>query len=182
MDSAAAPVSSGAAALRVERLSITHPDSARLVEEVQQEYVRRYGGRDETPIVSTYFEMPAGAFFVGYLDAEPVATGAWRRRTDVPVDGTWLSAEVKRMYVAPRARGLGLARTMLLHLERTAREAGARAMVLETGIRQPEAIRLYESSGYAPAPGFGFYRDAPLSRCFAKRFRDPEERCLSGPD
>ncbi|MCW2711581.1 MAG: GCN5-related N-acetyltransferase, partial [Marmoricola sp.] len=36
------------------------------------------------------------------------------------------------------------------------------------GIRQPEAIALYESAGYTPVPGFGFYKDAPLSRCFAK--------------
>ena len=41
-------------------------------------------------------------------------------------------------------------------------------MVLETGIRQPEAIALYESSGYLPMPGFGFYRDEPLSRCMAR--------------
>ena len=57
---------------------------------------------------------------------------------------------------------------MLAHLEETARAAGARAMVLETGMRQPEAIRLYASSGYVPVPGFGFYRDAPLSRCLAR--------------
>ena len=55
---------------------ITHPDAALLVEEVQEEYVVRYGGRDETPIDPTYFEEPAGAFFVGYLDDVPVVTGA----------------------------------------------------------------------------------------------------------
>ena len=51
---------------------------------------------------------------------------------------------------------------MLAHLEETARAAGAEAMVLETGLRQPEAIALYESSGYRPVAGFGYYRDAPL--------------------
>lgn len=153
---------------RVERVPITHPDAAVLVEEVQAEYVLRYGGRDETPIEPTYFEEPVGAFFVGYLGDDPVATGAWRRRTDVEVAGTRQTAEVKRMYVAPRARRSGLARAMLTHLEDTARAAGAEAMVLETGIRQPEAITLYESSGYAPVPGFGFYKDAPMSRCLAR--------------
>jgi GNAT superfamily N-acetyltransferase len=78
------------------------------------------------------------------------------------------AVEVKRMYVVPAARGRGLARTMLAHLERTAAEAGADVVVLETGLRQPEAIALYESSGYRPIPGFGHYRGAPLSRCFAK--------------
>lgn len=156
------------AEVRIERLSITHPDAALLVEEVQQEYTRRYGGRDETPIDPTYFAEPSGAFFVGYLERSPVVTGAWRRRSDVEFDGTRLSAEVKRMYVAPGARGLGLARAMLAHLEDTARDAGAEAMVLETGLRQPEAIALYESAGYTQVPGFGFYQDAPLSRCFAR--------------
>lgn len=157
--------------MRVEPRAITHPDAALLVEEVQEEYTLRYGGRDETPIDPTYFEQPAGAFFVGYLDDAPVFTGAWRRRADVEYAGTRLTAEIKRMYVAPRARGRGLARTMLAHLEETAREAGAEVMVLETGMRQPEAINLYESAGYTPVPGFGFYRDSPISRCFAKRLR-----------
>ena len=129
----------------------------------------RYGGRDETPIDPTYFEPPAGAFFVGYLDVVPVATGAWRARTDVEVAGSRRVAEVKRMYVAPGARGLGLARGMLAHLEQTARAAGADAMVLETGMRQPEAISLYLSSGYKPVAGFGFYKNSPISRCFARR-------------
>ena len=154
--------------LRIERLSITHPDAHRLVEEVQEEYVVRYGGRDETPIDPAYFTEPMGAFFVGYLDDVPVATGAWRRRTDVVVDGSSATAEVKRMYVAAPGRRRGLARAMLAHLEDTARLAGAEVMVLETGIRQPEAISLYESSGYRPVPGFGFYRDSPISRCFAR--------------
>lgn len=154
--------------LRIERLPITHPDAHRLVEEVQEEYVVRYGGRDETPIDPAYFTEPLGAFFVGYLHDVPVATGAWRRRTDVVVDGSSATAEVKRMYVAAPGRRRGLARAMLAHLEDTARLAGAEVMVLETGIRQPEAISLYESSGYRPVPGFGFYRDSPISRCFAR--------------
>jgi hypothetical protein len=57
---------------------------------------------------------------------------------------------------------------MLAHLEQTARAAGAVVMVLETGLGQPEAIALYESSGYTPIPGFGFYKDARLARCYAR--------------
>ncbi len=77
-------------------------------------------------------------------------------------------AEVKRMFVAPAAQRRGLARRMLAHLEHSAAGTGVRAMVLETGIAQPEAIALYTSSGYEPIAGFGHYRDSPLSRCFAK--------------
>ncbi len=127
-----------------------------------------YGGRDETPIEPSYFDIPMGAFFVGYLDDAPVATGAWRRRTDVEFEGTSQTAEIKRMYVVARARRVGLARAMLAHLEETALAAGAEAMVLETGTRQPEAITLYVTAGYTPVPGFGFYKDEPLSRCFAR--------------
>lgn len=154
--------------LRIERVPFTHPDAVLLTKEVQQEYVVRYGGRDDTPLSPSYFDAPAGAFFVGYLGDVPVVSGAWRRRTDVTFAGSSNSAEVKRMYVATSARRRGLARRMLAHLETTARAAGAEVMVLETGLRQPEAMALYESSGYVPIPGFGYYKDAPLSRCFAK--------------
>lgn len=156
--------------MRLVRVAYGDRDATRLVEQVQAEYVVRYGGPDETPLDPAMFEPPAGSFFVGYLGDEPVATGAWRR-SDVEVFGTRRTAEVKRMYVAPAARGRGLARVVLAHLERSAAESGAEALVLETGLKQPEAIALYESSGYAPVPGFGYYRDAPLSRCFGKDLR-----------
>lgn len=154
--------------VEIQRVGYGHPDAALLIEEVQAEYVVRYGGRDETPLDPLMFEPPEGSFFVGYLDRRPVATGAWRRST-VEALGTARTAEVKRMYVVPAARGRGLARRMLAHLEASAAEHGAEAMVLETGLAQPEAIALYESSGYQPIAAFGHYKDAPLSRCYGRR-------------
>ena len=62
------------------------------------------------------------------------------------------------MYVVPRARGLGVARRMLAHLEGTAAAAGAEVMILETGTAQPEAMALYESAGYVRIESFGHYR------------------------
>ena len=153
--------------LRIEAVGYGHPDAVRLINEVQGEYVARYGGPNETPLDPLMFAAPHGSFFVGYLDGTPVATGAWSRGT-VPAFGATITAEIKRMYVVPSARGRGVARRILGHLEQTAWESGAEAMVLETGLRQPEAITLYESSGYTPIPGFGHYRDSPLSRCFGK--------------
>ena len=146
-----------------------HPDATALIERVQAEYVERYGGPDESPVDPLMFDPPHGTFLVGYLDQEPVATGAWRRRDDVPALGATDVAEIKRMYVVPAARGAGHARTVLAELERTAAEAGVEALVLETGLRQPEAIALYTSSGYQRIEPFGHYRDSPLNRCFAKR-------------
>jgi ribosomal protein S18 acetylase RimI-like enzyme len=115
------------------------------------------------------FDPPRGSFYIGYLNQRPVVSGAWRRREDVTALGASQTAEIKRMYVAPDARGRGLARRMLAHLESTATEAGAEVAILETGLAQPEAIALYESSGYVEVPKFGFYCHAELSRCYGKR-------------
>lgn len=154
--------------LQVVRVPITHPDAQALIEAVQAEYVARYGGQDESPIDAGDFEDPLGRFYVGYLDGIPVATGAWRR-SPVRALGAEVTAEVKRMYVVPTAQRRGVARRMLAHLEATAAEAGIEALVLETGMKQPEAIALYTSSGYEPIPGFGHYCGSELSRCFGRR-------------
>jgi GNAT superfamily N-acetyltransferase len=155
--------------LRIDQLPITHPDAQLLVEAVQQEYVVRYGGRDHTPMRASELAPPWGAFFVGYRDDRPVMTGAWRFRDDVERLGVTRPAEVKRMYVDPSARRLGLARLMLAHLEAAARSAGAEVMIMETGTAQPEAMALYVAAGYEPITPFGHYRDAPENRCYGRR-------------
>jgi GNAT superfamily N-acetyltransferase len=155
--------------VRIERLPITHRDAQLLVEEVQQEYVVRYGGRDHTPMVESDLAPPTGAFYVGYLDDRPVITGAWRFRDDVQRLGSSRPAEVKRMYVAPVARRRGLARLMVSRLEADARAAGAEVMIMETGTAQPEAMALYLAAGYEPIEPFGHYRHSPLNRCYGRR-------------
>jgi GNAT superfamily N-acetyltransferase len=144
------------------------PDAAKLIADVQQEYVVRYGGHDSTPVDAAEFAPPLGLFVVGYVDGKAVVCGGWRAHDATEplfADG---DAEVKRMYVVPTARRRGLARLMLAELERTARAAGRRRIVLETGSRQPEAIALYESDGYTPVPKFGVYRCHESSRCYGK--------------
>lgn len=146
-----------------------HPDSSDLAARVQRYYREIYGDEDLTPLDPRQFDPPGGVFLVGYDEGGAVACGGWRARdhADDPAlaDG---DAEIKRMYVVPERRGLGLARRVLAELERTALEAGRRRIVLETGLAQPEAIALYLSSGYVPAPKFGIYRQEAGSRCFAK--------------
>lgn len=141
------------------------PDAQRLINEVQAEYVVRYGSPDETLVDPAEFAPPEGVFMIGYLAGEPVATGGLRRHREV-TDA--VEVEIKRMYVVPGARGRGLSRVMLAALEERARALGATRLVLETGSRQPEAIRLYTTSGYEPIEGFGHYRCAPESLSFAK--------------
>ncbi len=145
-----------------------HPDAVALIEQVQAEYVARYGGPDRTPLDAGVFAAGSGGFYVGYRDGVPVAMGGWRFRPDVQALGGRRAAEIKRMYVAPGHRRGGLARSVLAGLEDAARAAGADVMVLETGLAQPEAIALYEVSGYVEVEGFGLYRDSPLSRCYGR--------------
>lgn len=76
--------------------------------------------------------------------------------------------EVKRMYVRPQFRGLGLAKLMLNHLSDYARDRGVELLRLETGIHQREAIGLYERMGFRRIPPFGQYKEDPLSRCYEK--------------
>ncbi|RPJ22546.1 MAG: GNAT family N-acetyltransferase, partial [Chloroflexi bacterium] len=78
-------------------------------------------------------------------------------------------AEVKRMYVRPQFRGLGLAKLMLNHLANYAQRHNVRVLRLETGIHQHAAISLYEQMGFQRIPPFGEYREDPLSRFYEKR-------------
>jgi GNAT superfamily N-acetyltransferase len=155
--------------VQIRRVALTHPDAQLLVAQVQAEYVIRYGSPDDTPLDPTMFDAPSGAFFVGYLDEVPLVMGGWRLRPDVARLGSRLCAEIKRMYVAPAGRRRGLARAVLAHLEQTAREAGADVLVPETGTAQPEAVALYESSGYEPVERFGHYAWSPKNLCYGKR-------------
>jgi putative acetyltransferase len=77
--------------------------------------------------------------------------------------------EIKRMYVRPQFRGLGLARQMLDHLAAYAQERHVFLLRLETGIHQKEAIALYEGMGFQRIPPFGEYREDPNSRFYEKR-------------
>ena len=102
------------------------------------------------------------AFFVMRHDGVPAGCGG------VQFYGTEYG-EIKRMYIRPRFRGLGLGRLMLDHLADHARRHGVGMLRLETGIHQRAAIRLYESEGFVSTPPFGAYREDPLSRFYEKR-------------
>jgi putative acetyltransferase len=95
------------------------------------------------------------------VDGEPVGCGALRR-----LDPT--TGEIKRMYVAPSARGGGVGARILAELERHAVALGMHRLLLETGERQVEAVHLYQRAGFTRVPCFGEYADAPLSLCMGK--------------
>ncbi|ATO14528.1 GNAT family N-acetyltransferase [Micromonospora sp. WMMA2032] len=140
------------------------PESQALIRAALADLGQRYGGSgDETPVDAAEFTPPAGAFLVAYLDGRPVGCGGWRSHGE---DGD--TAELKRMYTAPAARGRGVARSVLAAVERSARDHGRKRIVLECGDRQPEAIAMYTSAGYEPIPNFGFYKDEPGCLSFGR--------------
>ncbi|MGH3507063.1 MAG: GNAT family N-acetyltransferase [Nocardioidaceae bacterium] len=159
--------------MEIRQVAYDDPDVTRLVEEVQRYYLRIYGGPDTSRVDPALFAPPGGAFYVGRLDRVPVAMGGWRLHQPGSAVLGHRAAEIKRMYVVEAARGRGLARAMLAHLEQTAIAAGADAMILETGREQPEAIALYRSAGYDDVPRFGHYAAEPeavhLGRVLAVR-------------
>jgi len=150
-----------AASLELRAASYDSADAQLLTAEVQQEYVRRYGGEGDTaPVDTSEFDGDGGRFFMVYVDDVPAAMGGWRRHEPL---AEWDDAEIKRMYVRPAFQRRGLARLVLSELERTAVEAGITRVILETGLEQPEAIAMYRSAGYDDIPAFGYYADAELS-------------------
>ena len=141
-------------AVRLWALPYDDPVAQNLVEQVQQEYVARYGGRDEAVVDPAEFLPPEGLFLAAEVGDEPVASGAWRARGD----GV---AEIKRVYVTPRLRRRGLAQLIVHTLETSAARSGCRSVVLNSGAEQPEALRLYERLGYGPVTPYGVYACAP---------------------
>lgn len=132
-----------------------------LVEEVQAEYVVRYGGPDDTPLSPAEFAPPGGAFLVALVGGEPVGTAGLR-------DHGGGDVELKRMYVRAAHRRRGYARQLLEAVEQRARALGHRRLVLETGMMQPEAVALYRSAGYADTAPYGYYADSEHSLHLAK--------------
>ena len=78
------------------------------------------------------------------------------------------AAEIKRMFVRPENRGRGIAGKILTELETWAKELNFSECVLETGVKQPEAIRLYQKSGYETIPSYGQYLNIKNSVCMRK--------------
>nr|WSX51486.1 GNAT family N-acetyltransferase [Streptomyces sp. NBC_00974] len=156
--------------IQLRVMSYDHPDAVKLNDQVQIEYQERYDGEgDVTFLDPAMFAPPRGLYLLAYdASGAPIASGGWRAQEENDEGYSDGDAELKRMYVVPEARGLGLARRILAALEADARAAGRRRMALETGDQQPEAIALYLSSGYALSAKFGHYRFHDSSRCMTK--------------
>jgi ribosomal protein S18 acetylase RimI-like enzyme len=103
---------------------------------------------------------PAGLLLLAYLHSDPVGCGAVKHHAGAP-------SEIKRMWVAETARGLGIGRRLLVELEASAARSGATKTRLETNGTLSEAIGLYRSAGYVEVPAFN---DEPFAdHWFEKR-------------
>lgn len=103
----------------------------------------RIGNEDGPSATPADFSPPGGAFVVGFDGETPVAGGGVKRLDDG-------AAEIKRMYVAPAARGSGAGRQLLGALEDAARELGYSVVRLDTGRFQGSALRMFQQAGYRP--------------------------------
>lgn len=140
-----------AASVEIASIDPEHPDARYCLAEYVAELNRRSERGFDPSVGATAqpYEVrpPAGEFFVAYLHGEPVGCGAVKHHAGAP-------AEIKRMWIAPRVRGIGLGRRLLERLEACARGGGARVAHIETSAVLVEALSLYRSAGWVEVPAF----------------------------
>lgn len=147
--------------IRIEPERPDTPEAMQLIEELEAALSPLYPQESRHGYSVAKLLAQGVAFFVTRQDGEPVGCGG------IQVFGVEYG-ELKRMYVRPAFRGLGLAAQMLEQLSRHARQQGIQVLRLETGIHQHEAIGLYERHGFQRRPPFGDYQPDPLSLWFEK--------------
>lgn len=146
-------------------ISVENPHKdvcTQLIAELSTELGPLYGDDGAGAFVPDDVSIPRAAFVVAWDEGKAVGCGALRPMPDRRV------GEIKRMFVRPSARGLGISRLILAKLESLAAEYAYQSLCLETGVRQPAAIALYKSAGFEPIPCYGEYAKDPYSVCYAK--------------
>ena len=152
------------AEIEITRERYGSPVSRPLTDAQADELRERYGGWEGAGAEPEpeLFEDPDGYFLLARLDGRPVGCAGICRC------GGEQTAELRRMYVAPEARRLCIARTLMNALEEKARMLGYATLRLETGPEQPEAVRLYETGGFSVIANFGPYTTQRRSICMEK--------------
>jgi GNAT superfamily N-acetyltransferase len=148
----------------VLRAELSSPEAQTLIGALNAELLARYPEPGSTHFTLTEEQVTPGrgGFFIAWVDGTPRGCGAYR------IEGG-ATAEIKRMYVSPEARGLKLGAAILDTLEWAAICGGATQLALETGVRQHEALGLYARAGFTSVPCWGDYALAPTSLCLGKR-------------
>lgn len=130
--------------LTITAVSFPNADATTLSTKLDRELAKRYPGVRLRPFALTATQVTAedGVFLIARAGSGPIGCGALQR-----LDA--YTGEIRRMYVEPSARGRGLGHRLIAELERYALDTGIRRLILRTGARQPEAIRLYENCGFS---------------------------------
>ena len=140
-----------ATSVQITAIDPEHPDAQYCLAEYATELNLRSTRSFDPAVGATALphevRPPAGEFFIACMYGEPIGCGAVKHHPDAP-------AEIKRMWIAPRARGLGLGRRLLETLEACAKAGGARVARIETSAVLSEAKSLYRSSGWAEVAPF----------------------------
>jgi len=146
--------------IRILRTDSTHADFIALVRLLDAELAERDGA--DNAFYAQYNKIDDIKYaLVLYKNDEAIACGAIKAFNEEAM-------EVKRMYTLSEYRGKGIATHLLTELEVWTKELSYKKCVLETGKRQPEAIRLYEKNGYQRTPNYGQYIGVENSVCFEK--------------
>ena len=146
--------------IKLKRTDSAHQDFIALVRALDADLARRDGS--DHSFYAQFNKIDKIKYVVvAYEDGKPVGCGAIKEFAPGIM-------EVKRMYTLPECRGKGIATKVLDELEKWAAALGYEKCVLETGKRQPEAIGLYQKSGYRVIPNYGQYAGVENSVCFEK--------------
>nr|WP_294877298.1 GNAT family N-acetyltransferase [uncultured Pedobacter sp.] len=146
--------------ISLTRTTSDNPDFKSLVLLLDKELAIRDG--DDHAFYSQYNKIVnIKNVVVAYDNGQPVGCGAFK-----PFEAN--AVEIKRMYVNEDSRGKKIAKQILSELELWAVEIGYDSFVLETGLKQPEAISLYKNMGYEVIPNYGQYQGVENSVCFQK--------------
>jgi putative acetyltransferase len=141
------------------------PKARKLVEELDALLISLYPMESNHLVAIDRLAEPDTRFYIAEVDGKAVGCGAI-----MLVDGSY--AEVKRVYVAPAGRRLGLAKLLLARLEVEALNNGLRLMRLETGRYQPEALALFEATGFRLCGAFGDYPSDDPNSIFMEKALD----------
>lgn len=146
--------------IRLQRTTSDNEDFRLLIAELDKELLSRYEERQAIYDRYNIIENNRNVV-IAYKEEMPAGCGCFKKFDD-------RSVEIKRMFVKPEYRGQKIAASILQELENWAIELNISGTVLETGIKQPEAIHLYRKSGYIVVENYGPYKGLPESICMQK--------------
>ena len=154
--------------------ALSSADVQRLIAELNAELSARYMDPSANHFELDESEVSGdnGVMLVARVDGQARGCVAVRRLDE-------FSGELKRMYVAPTGRGMGIGAALLDAIADRAQQLGMFRLLLETGPKQPEAVRLYERDGFQQVPPFGKYVHSPMSICMSKDLVSPEAEVLA---